>query len=147
MIPTNRPEPMLPASARRTFSILMPAETHWRKATCKEVDCPRYLEGWRVRVELLDDRQKAQIRRGGWRFRELAVGPGETWWVFEAGQRCFTADQHRVQLGKPELFIVRDGDHRGNPRGTPVLKHKRPESWVDQFSEHQDQLARAREQS
>lgn len=141
----NRPIPLLPASARKTFSILMPVKSHWRKATCAEVDCPRYLRGWKARLEVMSEQQIHRIKRGGWRYQVLCVAPGETWWLFDAGQRCFQAADHRIQLGKPELFVVRDGDWRGNPRLTPVIKHKRPEFWVEQFSEHQDKLARARE--
>lgn len=141
----NRPTPLLPASARKTFSILMPPETHWRKATCAEVDCPRYLKGWKAQVEVMTPEQKHIITQSKYRFEVLFLKPGETWMVFEAGQPCFQASLHRIQLGKPELFVVRDGDWRGNPRRTPVIKHKRPEFWVEQFSEHQAKLARARE--
>lgn len=141
----NRPIPLLPPSARKTFSILMPTESHWRKATCAEVDCPRYLRGWKSQVEVMTPRQIHLIKAAKYRYRELRVKPGETWWVFEAGQPCFQAADHRIRLGKPELFVVRDGDWRGNPRRTPVIRHKRPEFWVEQFSEHQAKLARARE--
>lgn len=141
----NRPIPLLPASARKTFSILMPTESHWRKATCVEVDCPRYLKGWKAQVEVMTPAQIHSIKAAKYKYRELSVKPGETWWLFEAGQACFQAADHRIQLGKPELFVVRDGDWRGNPRRTPALRHKRPELWVEQFSEHQANLARARE--
>lgn len=124
----------------------MPTETHWRKATCKEVGCPRYLNGWKAQVEVMTPQQKRVIKEGRWRCRELRVAPGETWWLFEAGQTCFQAADHRIQLGKPELFVVRDGDWRGNPRRTPTVRHKRPESWVDQFADHQDKLAKAQRQ-
>ncbi len=142
----NRPTPLLPASARRTFSILMPTETHWRKATCREIDCPRFLKGWKAQVEVMTPQQIHLIKAAKYRYRELRVALGETWWLFEAGQTCFQADLHRIQLGKPELFVVRDGDWRGNPRRTPTIRHKRPEFWVEQFSEHQAKLAKAREQ-
>lgn len=141
----NRPKPLLPPSARKTFSILMPTKTHWRKATCAEVDCPRFLKGWKAQVEVMTPEQIHLIKGAKYRYRELTVKAGETWWLFEAGQSCFQADLHRIQLGKPELFVVRDGDWRGNPRRTPELRHKRPEFWVEQFSEHQAKLARARE--
>lgn len=142
----NYPPTRLPASERKTFSILMPAETHWRKATCEEVACPRFLEGWQVRVELITPEDRHRIKQSKWRYTELRPTDGQTLWVFEAGQPCFQARNHRIQLDKPQLYVVRDGDRRGNPRGTPVLRHKRAESWVDQFSEHQDKLARAIEQ-
>lgn len=141
----NRVEPKMPASAYRTFAILAPVSSHWRKATCAEVDCPDYLNGWRVRVEGLDPQMLHAARTSGRRFRELHVTEGETWLVYEAGQSCFRAEQHRRRLERPELYVVRDGDWRGNPRGTPVRQHARPEHWVENFAEHQQGLADALE--
>lgn len=140
--PVNRIEPQMPASAYKTYALAAPLATHWRKATCVEVDCPDYLNGWRVRVEGLDDQLLHDARRYG-RHRELPVAEGETWLVYEAGQPCFRAAQHRKRIERPELYIVRDGDWRGNPRGTQSRRHARPEDWVDDFANHQGRLADA----
>jgi hypothetical protein len=80
-------------------------------------------------------------RTSGRKFTELDVNENEHWLVFEAGQSCFRASDHRALLDKQEIFIVRDGDYRGNPTGT-VRRHTRPESWREDFAEHQDKLAR-----
>lgn len=141
MRPLNRIQPNGPVQAYRTFQILAPASTHRRKATCKEVDCPQYLNGWRVRVESLDGPMLHVARTSGRKFTELHVAEGENWLVFEAGQPCFRAGQHSVPLDKQELFIARDGDYRGNPTGN-VRRHTRPEDWTEEFSEHQDKLTR-----
>lgn len=150
--PVNRIEPKMPASAYKTYSIAAPVATHWRKASCAEVDCPRYLNGWRVHVEQLTPEllHTAKTARhpvnGRWvpyRYTEVRVTEGQTYLVFEAGQPCFAAAEHRKRVERPELYVVRDGDWRGNPRGTEARRHERPEHWVEDFAEHQDRLATA----
>ncbi|KUF18466.1 hypothetical protein [Streptomyces silvensis] len=143
MRPVNRIEPQMPPAAYKTFGILAPVSSHWRPATCAEVDCADHRLGWRVRVEGLDEELLHAARTSGRRYSELRVAEGETWLVFEAGQPCFRARQHRTRLDRPELYVVRDGDWRGNPRGTPIRQHARPEHWVENFAEHQQGLADA----
>src|SRR5258708_14797613 len=46
--------PALAAEHVKTFQMTQPLATHWRPASCDEVGCPNYLNGWRVRVEGLD---------------------------------------------------------------------------------------------
>lgn len=144
--PVNRVEPQMPAAAYKTYSIAAPASTHFRKATCQEVDCPRYLNGWRVHVEQIGPELTHAAKTSGRRYREMRVAEGQTYLVFEAGQPCFQAGEHRKRLDRPELFIVRDGDWRGNPRGTEARRHARPEDWVDDFATHQGRLADAHRQ-
>ncbi|MBA4865910.1 hypothetical protein H1V43_32115 [Streptomyces sp. PSKA54] len=139
----NRVEPRMPAAAYKTFQILAPVPTHWRPASCAEVDCPDYVNGWRVRIEGLDAQMLHAAKTSGRKYSELRVAEGETWLVYEAGQPCFRAAQHRKRIDRPELFLVRDGDHRGNPRGTKARMHAKPEHWVENFAEHQQGLADA----
>ena len=134
--------PAMPAHAYQTFQISMPLETHWRAATCVEVNCEQYLHGWRVRLDPLSEEDRWAIHRSGRRYVRQDVAEGETWLLFEPGQACFAASEHRTPIGKPELFIVKGGDWRGNPRGE-VRQHKYAEDWVDQFANHQDRVARA----
>jgi hypothetical protein len=137
----NRIQPQMGAEAYKKYSIAAPASTHFRKATCAETDCPDYLNGWRVRVEGLEPALLHAAKTSGRRFVEVPIAVGETWLHFEAGQPCFRAGEHRARLDRPELFIVRDGDHRGNPRGTKARMHQRPELWVEDFGEHQQNIA------
>jgi hypothetical protein len=135
----NRSRPVGPAQAYQTFQILVP-DANWRPASCEEVGCGFFLNGWRLRVEVLPPQMLYTAKTAGRRFVEHRVADGETWLVFEAGQSCFKTTEHRVRLDMPELYVVRDGDWRGNPTGS-VRRHKRAADWVDQFGEHQQNVA------
>lgn len=137
----NRIEPQGRVQDYKTYQIVSPISTHWEPASCAQVDCPEYLNGWRVRIEGLPAEMVHTARTAGRKFTELEVAPNEHWLVFEAGQPCFRAQLHRRLLDKQEIFIARDGDFRGNPTGQ-VRRHTRPEFWVEDFAEHQDRLAR-----
>ncbi|MFJ4624225.1 hypothetical protein [Streptomyces sp. NPDC088812] len=134
-------EPKMAPDAYKTYAIVSPLTSHFRPATCAEVDCPHYLHGWRVRVESLTPDLLHAARNSGRRYTEQPVAAGETWLVFEAGQACFKAREHRTRMDRAPLYVVRDGDHRGNPRGTRARLHQRPENWVEDFAEHQQKLA------
>lgn len=136
----NRITPQGQVQDYKTYQILSPTSTHWRAATCEEVDCPNYLKGWRLRIEGLPVDMLHAAKTSGRKFTELNVSENEHWLVFAAGQPCFRAQMHRALLDKQEIFIVRDGDYRGNPTGN-VRKHTRPEFWQEDFAEHQGKLA------
>lgn len=131
--------PLADPRAYKTYSIHQPLATHFRPATCAEVDCPHYLEGWMTRVEHCNAEQLHAARNSGRRYRELALRPGETYLHFEAGQKCFHWSDHRTPVGRPELYVIRDGDARGNPTGRRDLVSG--ETWNDDFGEHQERLA------
>lgn len=63
---------------------------------------------------------------------------GKTVFDFAPGQECFSP--HKVRIDKPEIYVVRGGDFRGNPTGDRRV-HDRPEDWVEDFALHQDQVA------
>lgn len=137
----NRLAPQGAVQDYKTYQINSPLSTHWRPATCAEVSCPDYLGGWRVKVEGLPEDMLHTAKTCGRKFTELHISETENYLVFEAGQPCFRAEQHRALLDKQEIFLVRDGDFRGNPTGN-MRKHTRPEFWREDFAEHQDALAR-----
>ena len=142
-MPSNlsRIQPLMGAAAYKTYSVVSPLSTHFRPATCAEVGCPHYVNGWRVRVEALTPDLLHAARTSGRKYVEQPVAEGETWLVFEAGQDCFKANQHRTRMDRQPLYVVRDGDWRGNPRGTKARLHQRPDNWVEDFAEHQQKLA------
>jgi hypothetical protein len=82
------------------------------------------------------------LKGSGRRYVQTAVDGGLIEFTFEAGQTCFQASQHKVPLERPELYIVRGGDWRGNPRGTAPRQHSGPDSWLNDFGSHQDRLSR-----
>ncbi len=138
--PVTRIEPAGPASAYKTYSIKAPVSTHFRPATCEEVACPDFLYGWKIHFEGLPQELRDTALKSGRKYTIEHVSEGQTWLVFEPGQRCFHAVKHRTRVERPELFIVRDGDWRGNPRGTAPRAHKRAEDWAEDLHEHTDKI-------
>lgn len=148
MRPVNRIEPHLPASAMKTYEIARPVATHFRAATCAEVECPAYVNGWNTIVDEhseLGQKQAYYIRHNAKRkFTEKKSEAGPTCFTFESGQNCFR--QHKMPLEREPLYRVRGGDFRGNPRGIPLMTHRSGDDWVDDFANHQDKLATRLEQ-
>lgn len=140
MRPLNRLQPLGPAEAYKTYQISAPKSTHFRKATCVEINCPNYVNGWKIRLEVLSQDVQEIVRKSGKKYQVMPVAEGETYLVFEAGQSCFDEFRHMTRVEKPEIYVVRDGDWRGNPRGTQARKHTSHEFWLEDFAEHQDKI-------
>lgn len=143
MRPVNRLEAKLPTAAMKTYQILAPAASHFRPATCAELDCPAHAHGWRTTLDESTDLGKTQawyIRNKSRRrfVEDRDQAPGLTTFTFEPGQKCFA--QHQERLDRPALFVVRGGDWRGNPTGESRM-HANGDDWVDEFANHQDKLA------
>ncbi len=142
----NRVPPILPVTAVKTYSVSSPIQTHRRSATCAEVDCSAWRDGWATRVDPrteLGAGQAYYVRHDrSRRHREEACEDGTVRFVFEPGQRCFR--QHSKSLERPELYVVRDGDWRGNPTGRRRV-HRTPGEWVEDFAGHLDEIERLRE--
>lgn len=134
--------PSLPAHQMKTYAIAAPLSTHWHPVTCTDAGCLAQEHGWVSYIDEqseLGQRQAHYIRReSGRRFTEARNEFGITEFTFEAGQTCF--GEHRERNQRPERFIVRGGDFRGNPTGER-REHRHPADWVDDFSNHQDKLA------
>jgi len=137
----SRPDPLMPAGAYKTYAVVQPLRTHWRPATCAEVDCPHYLNGWRTRVENLTPDLLHAAKTSGRRYTVQQIAEGESYLVFQPGQPCFATARHRTQVGRPPLYVVRDGDWRGNPRGTKDRVHLTPDNWLEDFAGHQQKIA------
>lgn len=126
----------------RTYQIVAPISTHFRPATCEEVDCDAYRHGWKTLVPSNSD-QALYIRSGasGRRFIEVNDSCDETIgmteFIFEAGQRCFGASKHVVPLERDPIFNVREN---GLTR-----RHTRPELWTEDFAGHLDKVRRIKE--
>lgn len=117
-----------PMDHRLHWQVASPLATHWRKASCAEVRCIDFEHGWRIRVDALSEKDLHAMRVSGRHWTVLDAGPGETWWVFEAGQPCFRASTHRAPVGRPELYVVRD---RGE-----VKRYDRSDQWADDCATH-----------
>jgi hypothetical protein len=137
-----RIEPNMPAHLYQTYSITAPTDTTI-VAACEQVACAAWRNGWDSVIDEsteLGQQQAAYIRGQSRRtFREQKRGDGLTVFRFEAHQRCF--EEHRT---RPEIYLVRDGDHRGNPTGRK-RQHTRPADWVEDMAENQGHLIDLRE--
>jgi hypothetical protein len=139
----GRIEPQLPPHMFKTYALVAPISTHRRPATCLESGCQAYRNGWVTRVPA-DGEAALYIRTScGRRFTETRAANGEAEFTFGAGQACFAADRHSVSLEREPLYLVRGGDHRGNPSGERRA-HARAEDWVDDFAGHQDKIQESR---
>ena len=132
----------MPIAAYRTFQITAPLATHWRPATCDEADCGAYANGWRSVIDERTDLGAKQAyyitHDSGRRFTSYRREDGLTAFEFEAGQRCFQSDSHRVPLERGAVFRARLGDHRGSRGGE--ITHATAADWVDDFATNQDRL-------
>lgn len=116
-------------------------------SACRDVGCQNWAHGWETTVDEGTDLGKAQAayirQKSGRDFTELRIGtvanPGLTVFRFAAFQRCFT--EHRT---RPDVFLRRDGDFRGNPT-QQVHRHKRAQDWIEDFQEHEGSLADERQ--
>lgn len=146
----------LPAHAVKTYEIDRPRDTHSRPATCAEKGCSAHRNGW---VTVADEataegaRVAALVRRVARpvsarlasavaarvrRYVETREGTVVRF-TFGPGQECF--EPHTIELERPALYIVRDGDFRGNPRRSDPIRFRDGASWVESSMEHQAGLA------
>lgn len=121
-----------PAQAYQTFSVKSRPDRLIR-TVCERVACQAWRSGWESAIDERTDLGKAQaayIRtQSGRTFKEQKTAAGLTVFRFEAYQRCFADHQTR-----PELYVVRDGDYRGNPTGRK-RQHTSAADWVDHMQE------------
>lgn len=143
MRPVNRITPVLPVKSMQTYKISKPVATHTRPATCVEIDCSDYVNGWDTILPVGHGMVPA-LRRAATAAADLGDGVKRRCVVlredattvtfrFDAGQPCFKTSTHRTSLERPELYLVRDGDWRGSTG--LIRRHQRPEHWVEDMSE------------
>lgn len=137
-----RIEPAMPVQSYKTYSVRQPEKTHWRAATCAEMNCAHHVNGWETVVDEATDlgqKQAHYIRHDKTRKHVETRGEtGLTHFSFESGQTCFTP--HKTTVGRPELYVVRSGDWRGSPDGL-IRKHVNAEQFIEDLGEHQQKLA------
>lgn len=124
LAPRPQPHPL-----QTRFQLVRPPGSHWRRATCAEVQCVAHLEGWDTVLPADDDRCDYIRARSGRAFTEHRVDGGLVAFRFPPGQTCFAAADHQVPIEREPLYLVRG--HR--PR-----QHTRGELWVEDMSERLD---------
>lgn len=145
----QRLPPVLPVQAYKTFQVVAPLRTHWRAATCEEVECDAYRNGFRLYVDEATELGQAQAdyvrHKAGRKFAEHRdPGSSRTVFTFPPGTLPFASAEHtshKVRIEREELFVTRPGDWRGNPTGERPYQHTKAEFWTEEFAEHQGKLA------
>jgi hypothetical protein len=134
-----RPQPKMAITAYKTYAVRVPRSTHTERISCTAAECDQHRDGWRT---VLDTAEAAQLQLARWirdecrRSFSWSMAGTVVTFDFPAGQTCFR--EHRRQI-RPGLYVVRDGDYRGNPSGWKATMTER--AWVDDFGEHQQTLA------
>lgn len=142
-----RVAPKLPTGFYKTYRIAAPVSTHYRIATCAEIECKAYMEGWTYKKSDLERENLLYIvTHAGKRFREMQLADDpEMYLVFEPGQVCFQARTHRISLERPQFFFAGRGDFRSfsHRRAT---QFDRGDQWAESFAHHQDIINRVVEE-
>lgn len=137
--------PELGPEAFQTYAIRRIPGVHTRRARCEEVGCRYNRDGWETRVDVGSELGKTQARyiinKSGRKFGMKQVGNLVTF-TFKPGQQCFSG--HTVNVEREPLFLVKDGDHRGNPTGRRRV-HQRAQDWVEDMGEHLEKVREQRE--
>jgi len=136
-----RLRPALPAHLMKTYKIAAPLPTHWRPASCLEVQCEAFLHGWVTIVPTVSpqaDYIRADRSRSA---REERQDGGMSTFTFGPGQTCFRP--HQARLDREERFLVAGGDWRGNPRGERT--ELTASQWQEDMAGHLDRLKTAME--
>ena len=130
--------PSAPAHTYKTYQILAPISTHFRDATCAEAECDGWKNGW-LTIVPTGSEQDEYIRHGSGRVYLVEVLEGGlTKFSFRPDQRCFQGP-HKLRIERPEIFLRRGGDWRGNPTRESYT-HQNAADWTEDFSEHQDKI-------
>jgi hypothetical protein len=137
-------DPAGPAALYKTYKVSAPRQTHFRAATCAEVQCDHYVHGWRTIVPS-DSPAAEYIRHDRSRRHAEERQPGGlAAFTFGPGQQGFSHD-HRLRNDRPDRLAVLGGDFRGNPLGLPPRVHTRPEDFVEDMEEALDGVRTAQE--
>lgn len=135
-----------PVQHMKTFALLQPFDTHYRVATCAEVECRGFRQDMTVTFDLTIAQQ---VRDANWlrnhsglRFTYLMLDDGrKVRFIVPAGQQCLASRlrPHRVPLERDPFMVVRAGDFRGNPTGYVAREHD-PEIFLDRWATDLDKL-------
>lgn len=157
--PLFRPDPAGPPQLYKTYHLARPLRfengrpgpgSHWREATCQEVDCENYRLGWTTVIDV-SRRARGTIPAGATqanyirlhskrRFTMTQAGDMVTF-VFPPGQKCFVP--HLAPVGREPVFVMVDGDWRGNPLRTKPVVFGGHRQFIDDMGER---LQRVRDQ-
>jgi len=141
----NRLEPTLGPQYFKTYAWKAPLESHWRRATCEEVNCEAMRNGFVMTIDLTTELGRKQFhyltKVDKDRSHSLQrTGPFEVKLIYGPGNPCMKRAEHRIQIGKPPILLVHEGDWRGNPRRAAPYIHRYADDWTEDFMLHQQEI-------
>lgn len=161
----NRVVPRVAAAVMTTYSLKAPLATHYRRASCVEVECPDYVNGWASGFNEAEPDEMAAAEyvrtKSGRRFTthrghrvDSLDGAGQkllviddvgplTIFAFEPGQVCFRAASHHLSLEREPFYVVRGGLPYA-PHGS-ARQHADAEDWIDDLATNLDANRQLRE--
>ena len=125
----------------------MPPATHYRPASCAEIECEPFTKGWATRLDKGTQQDMIDLLKvvcaGNGADRVIRpykmVDEGVSlMFIFQPGTPCFRAGVHKVPLEREPFYIVRRGDWRVNLGDQRI--HANGEDWVDDFAANQDKI-------
>lgn len=114
--------------AAQRFEVSAPLQTHWERATCEDIDCAEYLNGW-ITVLPVGDPLILTLRASGRRFTEDQTADGLMRFTFPAGQECFRSSLHRAGIGRDPIYRWANREMRMQPRSITGTE------WQERFEE------------
>lgn len=137
------------------WSLRSPEQTHFAAATCAEVECSAYLNGWITRIDetsqqVFDDdgnevplatrqAQAAYIRRHRkGEFTETRQENNVTAFKFGPGHRCFASSTHKRRLERDVFYQIQGGAGRVNVGA---------DEWVERFAISTENIAKLKEEA
>lgn len=161
-------------STSRSYSASSPIPTHFERATCEEIDCPRFLKGFSVKIPLDDDLYAGRVRAAremgaavealvtdnDWTPVDVTVPPWDVdidgvvrnmpqgkfhLFLFPPGTTCTMAAQHKKRRDREPEFYV---NSRFNNKQQRVVggQQLRGDDWLESFAEDLDAKARRRKE-
>lgn len=126
----------------KTYKAVSPLKSHWRRATCEEIDCPAMKAGFVTTIDFsteLGQRQLYYLTKEDKDRHPIIqrTGKYQVKLVYRPGTPCMERASHRVPLEREPYFLVCGGDWRGNPRRVQTVKHSNGMDWADDFGNHQ----------
>jgi hypothetical protein len=138
----NRADPALPVNLMQTYEMRFPTTTHFRVASCVEVECEWYHGGRLLGFDLTDPakREAAQqigslATKMGLRFAIEQVGT-TVQFKFPPGQSCLQG--HKVPLERDPLYLRWKGDWRGQQGG--IYRHTNGADFAEDWQENVDKV-------
>ena len=124
---------------RRTnhYQITWPKDSHFRKATCEEVDCPHFMGGWITRVVIGSPQDKYIKQDKSRKQVGVKTTEAEIDYYYEPGQECFRP--HTLKIERPPFFTV---NQPGLESGRLIRRNMSFDRWTNHFNEESYKASR-----